>query len=231
MGDSAKLPTSGPESYTFVEHHRYLDALLEQLDVRDRVTFVIHDWGSALGFDWANRHRDSVKGIAYMEALVRPLAWDDFGPEIRSAFEALRSPAGEQLVLEQNMFVEQMLPGAMFRKLTAEEMPEYRRPFAEPGENRRPTLTWPRQIPIDGQPAEVAEIIRSYADWLSQSSVPKLFVKGEPGALLASGPSLEFCQSWSSQSESTVRGVHFLQEDSPDEIGYAIAEWLMGLTA
>jgi haloalkane dehalogenase len=148
-----------------------------------------------------------------------------------AAFEALRSPAGEQLVLEQNMFVEQILPGAMFRKLSDEEMAVYRRPFAAPGEGRRPTLTWPRQIPIDGQPADVADIIHAYGDWLSQSSVPKLLVKGEPGALLASGPSLELCQSWPSQSESTVRGVHFLQEDSPDEIGYAVAEWLLGLTA
>lgn len=207
-----------------------LDALLEKLDVRDGVTFVIHDWGSALGFDWANRHRDAVKGIAYMEALVLPLTWDDFRPQIRPAFEGLRSPAGEQLVLEQNMFVEQILPGAMFRKLTDEEMREYRRPFAEPGEGRRPTLAWRRQIPIDGEPADVAEIIRSYGDWLSQTSVPKLFMKGEPGALLASGPPLEFCRSWPSQSESTGRGVHFLQEDSPDEIGHAIADWLIGLT-
>jgi haloalkane dehalogenase len=229
MGDSAKLPNSGPASYTFVEHRRYFDALLEQLGVRERVTFVIHDWGSALGFDWTNRHRDSVKGLAYMEALVQPLSWDDWRPQTRPAFEALRSPAGEQMVLEHNMFVEQILPGAMLRKLSDEEMTEYRRPFAEPGEARRPTLTWPRQLPIDGEPAEVVEIVRSYADWLSQSGVPKLFIKGEPGAILASGPPVEFCRSWPSQSESTVRGVHFLQEDSPDEIGYAIAEWLLGL--
>ena len=236
MGDSDKLPNSGPASYTFVEHRHYLDGLMEKLGVRERVTFVIHDWGSALGFDWANRHRDAVRGIAYMEALVRPLTWDDFRrpqgqPQIRPAFEALRSPAGEQMVLEQNMFVEQILPGAILRKLTDEEMTEYRRPFAEPGEGRRPTLTWPRQIPINGEPADVEEIIRSYGEWLSESSVPKLFIRGEPGALLASGPPLEFCRSWPSQAESTVRGVHFLQEDSPDEIGYAIAEWLMGLTA
>jgi haloalkane dehalogenase len=231
MGDSDKLSRSGPASYTFIEHRGYLDGLLEKLGVRERVTFVIHDWGSALGFDWANRHRGAVKGIAYMEALVRPLTWDDFRPQTRPAFEALRSPAGEQMVLEQNMFVEQILPGAMLRKLTDEEMTEYRRPFAEPGEGRRPTLTWPRQIPINGEPADVEEIIRSYGEWLSESSVPKLFIRGEPGALLASRPPLEFCRSWPSQAESTVRGVHFLQEDSPDEIGYAIAEWLMGLTA
>jgi haloalkane dehalogenase len=229
MGDSAKLPNSGPASYTFVEHRRYLDGLLEQLGIKDGVTFVIHDWGSALGFDWANRHRDAVKGLVYMEALVRPMAWDNFRPQTRPAFEALRSPAGEQMVLEQNMFVEQILPGAVLRKLSDEEMAEYRRPFAEPGEGRRPTLTWPRQIPIDGEPADVVEIVRSYGDWLSQSSVPKLFFKGEPGALLAGGPPLEFCRAWPAQTESTVRGVHFLQEDSPDQIGQAIAEWLRGL--
>ena len=230
MGDSAKLPNSGPASYTFVEHRRYLDGLLEQLGIKDGVTFVIHDWGSALGFDWANRHRDAVKGLVYMEALVRPMAWDNFRPQTRPAFEALRSPAGEQMVLEQNMFVEQILPGAVLRKLSDEEMAEYRRPFAEPGEGRRPTLTWPRQIPIDGEPADVVEIVRSYGDWLSQSSVPKLFFKGEPGALLAGGPPLELCRAWPAQTESTVRGVHFLQEDSPDEIGRTIADWLRVLT-
>jgi haloalkane dehalogenase len=230
MGDSAKLPNSGPASYTFVEHRRYLDGLLEQLGIKDGVTFVIHDWGSALGFDWANRHRDAVKGLVYMEALVRPMAWDNFRPQTRPAFEALRSPAGEQMVLEQNMFVEQILPGAVLRKLSDEEMAEYRRPFAEPGEGRRPTLTWPRQLPIDGEPADVVEIVRSYGDWLSQSSVPKLFFKGEPGALLAGGPPLEFCRAWPAQTESTVRGVHFLQEDSPDEIGRTIADWLRVLT-
>jgi haloalkane dehalogenase len=229
MGDSAKLPNSGPASYTFVEHRRYLDALLDRLGVSERVTLIIHDWGSALGFDWANRHRDAVRGLVYMEALVQPMKWEDFRPDIRPAFQALRSPAGEPMVLEQNMFVEQMLPGAMLRKLTDEEMAEYRRPFAAPGEGRRPTLTWPRQLPIDGQPADVADIVHSYGDWLSRSSVPKLFVKGEPGAILAGGPPLEFCRSWPSQSESSVRGVHFLQEDSPHEIGWAIAEWLLGL--
>jgi haloalkane dehalogenase len=229
MGDSAKLPNSGPASYTFVEHRRYVEALLEKLGVSGRVSFVIHDWGSALGLDWANRHRDTVKGIAYMEALVQPLTWDDFRPQIRPAFQALRSAAGEQMVLEQNMFVEQILPGAMLRKLTDEEMAEYRRPFAQPGEGRRPTLTWPRQLPIDGEPPEVAEIVSSYGDWLSHSSVPKLFVRGDPGAILASGPPLDFCRTWPSQSEVTVRGVHFLQEDSPDDIGRAIADWLHGL--
>jgi haloalkane dehalogenase len=227
MGDSDKLPDSGPASYTFVEHRRYLDALLETLGVTERVTFVIHDWGSALGFDWANRHREAVKGLAYMEAIVRPFTWEEFPPQARPIFEALRSPAGEELVLEQNLFVERNLPATILRTLSDEEMNEYRRPFLEPGEARRPTLSWPRQIPLDGEPPDVAEIVAAYADWLPGSSVPKLFVKGDPGTY--SGAVLEFCRTWRAQAEVTVRGVHYLQEDSPDQIGQAIAEWLRGL--
>jgi haloalkane dehalogenase len=178
MGDSDKLPHSGPDSYCFVEHRRYLDALLEALDVRERVTFVIHDWGSALGFDWANRHRDAVKGIAFMEAIVRPQGWDHWDKiNMRPALQGLRSTAGEDMVLRDNFFIEKILPGAILRTLSAEEMAEYRRPFAEPGEGRRPTLTWPRQIPIDGEPADVVAIVAASADWLSRSNVPKLFFK------------------------------------------------------
>ncbi|MGW3158439.1 haloalkane dehalogenase [Streptomyces sp. NPDC001089] len=227
MGDSDKLPGSHPGAYRFAEHRRYLDALLEGLDVRGRVTLVIHDWGSALGFDWANRHREAVKGIAYMEAIVQPQDWThwdvmNMGPVLRR----LRSEAGEEMVLQNNLFVEEILPNAVLRELSEEEMAEYRRPFAEPGEGRRPTLTWVRQIPIDGEPADVAEIATAYADWLATSGVPKLFVKAEPGALLAAGPNLEFARSLPSQTEVTVAGVHFLQEDSPDEIGRAIADWM-----
>ena len=167
MGDSDKLPDSGPGSYRFVEHRRYLDALLEDLDVRERVTFVVHDWGSALGFDWANRHREAVKGIAYMEAIVRPQAWDHWDKmDMRPFLQALRSEAGEAMVLQDNFFVERILPNAILRTLSVEEMAEYRRPFAEPGERRRPTLTWPREIPIEGKPADVTAIAAAYADWL-----------------------------------------------------------------
>lgn len=229
MGDSAKLPRSGPTSYTFVEHRHYLDGLLEKLGVNRRVTLVIHDWGSALGFDWANRHGDSVKGVAYMEALVQPFTWVEVPPDFRPFFQAARSPAGEQIVLEENGIVEQFLRGQVLRTLKDEEMMEYRRPFAEPGDGRRPILSWVRQVPIDGEPADVVEIVRSYADWLAQSSVPKLFVKAEPGAILANGSPLEFCRGWPSQSEVTVRGIHFLQEDSPHEIGRAVGDWLRGL--
>ena len=229
MGDSSKLPDSGPASYTFVEHRRYLDALLDGLGVQERVTLVVHDWGSALGFDWANRHRDGVKGVAYLEALVRPSTWAEFPSEARPMFEALRSPAGEAMVLEQNVFVERGLPGSVLRQLTEEEMAEYRRPFVEPGESRRPTLTWPRQIPIDGEPADVDAIVRSYSQWLSTSQIPKLFIKGEPGAVLGSGPGVDFCRSWPQQTEVTVAGIHYLQEDSPDAIGQTVADWLRSL--
>jgi len=227
MGDSEKLPHSGPSSYRFIEQRRYVDALLEELNVRERVTLVVHDWGSALGFDWANRHRNAVKGIAYMEAIVGPQGWDHWdNMKMRPLLKALRSEAGEQMVLQDNFFVEKILPGAILRTLSAEEMAEYRRPFAEPGEGRRPTLTFPREIPIDGDPADVAAIVSAYADWLSTSDVPKLFLKAEPGALLAVGANLERARSWPSQTEVTVAGVHFIQEDSPDEIGHAIAEWM-----
>src|SRR5215467_9403222 len=229
MGDSDKLPDSSTGSYRFVEHRRYLDALLKALNVRERVTFVIHDWGSALGFDWANRHREAVKGIAFMEAIVRPQGrdyWDKIN--MRPALEALRSEAGEKMVLQENFFIEKILPGAVLRTLSDEEMAESRRPFAEPGEGRRPTLTWPREIPIEGEPADTAAIVGAYADWLATSAVPKLFIKGEPGALLG-GANLDTARSWPAQTEVTVAGVHFIQEDSPDKIGRAIAGWMRTL--
>jgi haloalkane dehalogenase len=230
MGDSDKLLDSGPGSYRFVEHRRSLDALLEVLKVHERVTLVVHDWGSALGFDWANRHREAVKGIAYMEAIVQPQAWDHWDKlNMRPALKALRSEAGEDMVLRDNFFVEQILPKAVLRPLSDEEMAQYRRPFAEPGEGRRPTLTWPREIPIEGEPADVTAIVAAYADWLATSGVPKLFVKAEPGLLLAGGANLDFVRRWPAQTEVTVAGIHFVQEDSPDEIGRAIAGWIGAL--
>ncbi len=226
MGDSDKLPASGPDSYRFVEHREYLDALLEQLNVTENVTLVIHDWGSGLGFDWANRHRDAVKGIAYMEAIVAPIeSWDDWPEAARGIFQGFRSEAGEEMVLEKNVFVERVLPGSVIRKMRDEEMAEYRRPFSEPGEDRRPTLTWPRQIPIAGEPADVTQIAADYAAWLGESDVPKLFFNAEPGAILV-GKQREICRSWPNQLEMTVAGNHFIQEDSGQEIGAAIAQWL-----
>jgi haloalkane dehalogenase len=228
MGDSDKLEGSGPDRYTFVEHRRYFDAALEALGVTDRVTFVIHDWGSALGFDWANRHRDKVLGICYMEAVVRPLSWNEWPEAATRVFQGFRSEAGEHMVLESNVFVENVLPGSIIRDLSEEEMNVYRRPFAEPGEGRRPTLTWPRQIPLGGEPADVVAICQDYADWLATSDVPKLFINADPGAILI-GAQREFCRSWPNQTEVTVRGNHFLQEDSPDEIGAVIADWRRGI--
>ncbi len=225
QGDSDKLDNSGPDSYTFTEHRDYLDGLLDQLDIGDSVTLVIHDWGSALGFDWANRNRDRVAGICYMEAIVRPVTWDEWPDGATDIFQAMRSEAGEAMVLTKNLFVEAILPASIMRKLSDEEMNEYRRPFTEAGEDRRPTLTWPRQIPIEGEPADVAEIVQSYADWLSTSEVPKLFVNADPGTILT-GAQRDFCRTWPNQTEVTVPGIHFIQEDSADAIGEALAGWL-----
>ena len=231
MGDSDKLPNSGPGSYRFVEHRRYLDALLEALGVREKVTLVIHDWGSALGFDWANRHREAVKGIAFMEAIIRPQGWDHWDKiNMRPALEGLRSEAGEEMVLQNNFFIEKILPGAILRTLSDAEMTQYRRPFAEPGEGRRPTLTFPRQIPIDGEPADVVEIVAASADWLSKSSVPKLFFRAEPGAILANDEDLAFIRKLPALTEVAIAGRHYVQEDSPDEIGRAVADWMKRLS-
>ncbi len=230
MGDSDKLPDSGPDRYTFVDHRTYLDRLIDELCPEGRIVLVIHDWGSALGFDWANRHRDRVRGIAYMEGIVRPMEWDEFNQQARPVFEGFRSPAGEEMVLEKNTFVERVLPGSILRKLTDEEMNAYRAPFAEPGESRRPTLTWPRQIPLGGEPADVVAIVADYAAWMAENDLPKLFIDADPGAILI-GPQRDFCRSWKNQTEVTVKGSHFIQEDSPDEIGAAIAGWLAKLSA
>jgi haloalkane dehalogenase len=224
-GDSEKLDNSGPSSYTLVEHRRYLDELLEQLALGDRVTFVVHDWGSSLGFDWARRHADRVAGIAYMEGIVRPVSWEEWPEGARRIFQTMRSDAGEERVLGQNAFVERILPSSIIRELTDEEMAEYRRPFARAGEDRRPTLTWPRQLPIDGEPADVVEIVDAYAKWMSQTEVPKLFINADPGSILV-GAQREFCRTWANQTEVTVPGTHFIQEDSPEPIGAALSQWL-----
>ncbi|MEX0962800.1 MAG: haloalkane dehalogenase [Pseudohongiellaceae bacterium] len=225
MGDSDKLDQPDANSYTFAEHREYLDAALAALGVEDEVTLVLHDWGSALGFDWANRHRDAIKAIAYMEGIVRPLSWSDWPEAARGIFQGFRSEAGEDMVLLKNSFVERVLPSSILRELSAEEMAVYRRPFQKSGEDRRPTLSWPRQIPIESEPADVVEIVQAYAKWLAESELPKLFVNAEPGAILI-GAQREFCRSWPNQTEVSVAGSHFLQEDSPHEIGLAIADWL-----
>ncbi len=230
MGDSDKLEQSGPDSYRFVEHRRYLDALFEHLGLTSNIVFVVHDWGSALGFDWANRHREAVQGLAYMESLVRPVTWDEWPEAATKVFQGFRSPAGEDMVLEKNVFVERVLPGSVLREMTDAEMTVYRRPYLEPGESRRPTLTWPREIPINGEPADVVAIVDAYSQWLASSDVPKLFINADPGAILT-GPQREFCRSWPHQEEVTVAGSHFIQEDSPDEIGAAIARFVTRIRA
>ena len=224
MGDSDKLADSGPDSYRYIEHRDYLFAAWEALGVGDNVTLVIHDWGSALGFDWASQNEDKVRGIAYMEAVVCPVSWADWPDAARQVFKGFRSEAGESMVLEKNIFIERVLPGSILRKLSDEEMAVYRRPFENAGEDRRPTLTWPRQIPIDGEPEDVVAIVTEYSEWLQQCNIAKLFINAKPGAILT-GRQREFCRQFPNQTEVTVAGMHFIQEDSPDEIAAAILDW------
>jgi haloalkane dehalogenase len=225
MGDSDKLSPSGPGSYTYAEQRRYLWALWDTLALGNRIVLVLHDWGSALGFEWARRNPERVAGIVYMEALVAPVTWADWPENARRAFQGFRSGGGEDMILEKNMFVERVLPGSVLRKLAEEEMAEYRRPFAAPGEGRRPTLTWPRQIPIEGEPADVVAVVADYSAWLARSDVPKLFINADPGSILVGGQR-ELCRAWPNQTEITVKGLHFIQEDSPNEIGRAVAEFV-----
>jgi len=227
MGDSGKAPAG---SYRFADHARYLDAWFEALGLMRGVTLVLHDWGSALGFHWAHRHPDRVRGLVYMEAIVRPVSWSEWPEAARKIFQAMRTPAGEEMVLGKNVFVERILPASVLRGLTEAEMAVYRRPYLEPGESRRPTLTWPREIPIDDEPADVVAIVDGYARWLATSDRPKLFVNADPGVILV-GAQRESCRAWSSQREITVKGSHFLQEDSPAEIGEAIVAFLKELGA
>jgi len=226
MGDSAKLPNPGPDTYRYATHRQYLAGFIDAvIGPTQPILFVVHDWGSALGFDWANRHRDRVRGIAYMEAIVRPIAsWDEFSASATPIFQGFRSDKGETMILERNMFVERVLPGSVLRKLSEAEMTEYRRPFLG-RDDRWPTLTWPRQIPIAGEPADVVQIAADYSQWMAQNDIPKLFVNAEPGAILTGAPR-EFCRRWHNQSEVTAPGSHFIQEDSGPAIGKAVAEWM-----
>lgn len=225
MGDSDKLPDSGPDRYTYAEQRDYLFALWDKLALGSSVVLVLHDWGSALGFDWAHENPERVAGIAYMEAIVTPVTWADWPENARRVFQGFRTDGGEDMVLQKNMFVERVLPGSVIRKMSYEEMAEYRRPFANPGEDRRPTLTWPRQIPIEGQPADVARVVEDYSAWLAACSVPKLFINADPGSILV-GRQREVCRAWPNQTEITVKGLHFIQEDSPDAIGAAVADFV-----
>jgi haloalkane dehalogenase len=224
MGDSDKLDNPDENSYQFEEHYHYVNAAIESLTNGENITFVIHDWGSALGFNWCYHNPDSVKGIAYMEAIVKEMTWEDWRDEAKGIFQGFRSDAGESLILEKNYFVERVLPGSIIRRLRDEEIEEYRRPFLNPGEDRRPTLSWPREIPIEGQPENVCKIVNQYAEWMQTNDIPKLFINAEPGAIIT-GRMRDFCRSWKNQTEVTVKGIHFIQEDSPDDIGKAISTW------
>jgi haloalkane dehalogenase len=221
MGESGKVPGG---SYRFVDHARYLNAWFETLQLSG-VVLVLHDWGSALGFWWAARHPDRVRGIAYMEAIVSPLSWAEWPENMRNLWALLRSPAGEGAVLEQNVFVERLLPAGVLRALSDEEMQAYRRPWVRSGEERRPMLQWPREVPFDGEPADVATIVDSYERWLAETATPKLFVNAEPGAVLV-GAQRERCRRWPNQREVTVRGRHFVQEDSPAAVGEAVVQFV-----
>ena len=230
MGDSQKLADSGPTSYTLVQHRNALDAWFDAVRATERVTLVGHDWGSALGFDWAHRHPDAVRGIAYLEAIVAPMTWADMPSPAAELFKALRSQAGEQMILEQNTFIEALLPSGVLTPLEADVLDEYRRPYLQEGESRRPTLSWAREIPIDGEPPEVDRIVREYSSWMARNDIPKLFIDGDPGMALV-GRARDFCRTWPNQTEVTVPGLHFLQEDSGQKIGHAISEWMRTIRA
>ncbi len=227
MGDSEKLDNAGDGSYSLAENSKYTFALLEALGVNENVTLVLHDWGSGVGFNWTNQHRDAVKAIAFMEAIVTPFpTWDDFPKELHGPIGMLRSPEGNKMVLEDNFFIETVLPNTILRPLTEAEHAEYRRPFLEAGEDRRPTLAGPRQLPIAGEPADTIAMIASYANYLANSKdIPKLFINADPGAFLV-GYARDFVRTWPNLKEVTVKGSHFIQEDSPNEIGELISEWL-----
>src|SRR5215831_14934666 len=220
-------PTSSYLWRNIMPHCEGLGRLIacDLVGLGDKVITVLHDWGSALGFDWARRNRDRIQGIVYMEAIVTPLTWADWPDNARRTFQGFRSESGERMILEQNMFVERVLPASIIRRLNEEEMAAYRKPFASPGEDRRPTLTWPRMIPIEGEPADVVKVVEKYAAWLADTNVPKLFINADPGSILV-GRQRELCRAWPNQTEVTVKGRHFVQEDSPDEIGEAVADFV-----
>ena len=224
MGESDPLPESGPDSYRFSEHAGFLEELLQKLEVHKDAILVGHDWGGALLFHWAMQHQDAVQGIVYMETIVSPVSWRDWPEDAKGIFQGMRSDAGEKIVLQKNLFVEGILPNSVLRKLTEEEMNVYRKPFLEEGERRRPMLSWPREIPIEGEPEDVCSIVTAYGKWLQDCEIPKLFINAEPGSILT-GRQRQFCRRFRKQHEVTVKGSHFIQEDSPDEIGTAIAEF------
>ncbi len=228
QGDSEKLPASeGTERYSLEVAYRYVDGLLEAIGANQNVTLVIHDWGSGIGFLWAMRHAAAVKGVAYMEAIVKTMSWADWPESAVGIFQGFRSEKGEDLILNRNMFIEGVLPSSVMRTLSEAEMEAYRAPYPTP-DDRQPLLNWPRAIPIDGEPADVVALVNQYSAFMATSEIPKLFINADPGSILV-GPQREFCRSWPNQQEVTVKGLHFIQEDSPVEIGQAVASWLKAL--
>ncbi|MGR8948911.1 MAG: haloalkane dehalogenase [Gammaproteobacteria bacterium] len=225
MGDSDKLANSGPDRYTFKEHQQYLYGAWDALGVTNNVTFVIHDWGTALGFEWCRQHPTAVKAVAHMEGVVKRIAWEEWPDAATDIFRAFRSANGEDVVLEKNVFIEGVLPNSIMRDLSDEEMDAYRAPFTNPGEDRRPTLTWPRQIPLGDEPEDVCATVDAYGAFMKDADFRKLFIAGDPGMIM-NGSMGEFARSWKNTSEATVKGLHFLQEDSPDEIAAAVRNWL-----
>jgi haloalkane dehalogenase len=224
MGESDKLPDAVPGTYSFATHAAYLDDFLDNVGLVGPVTLVLHDWGSGLGFDWAERHRDQVRGIAFTEAIVTPMTWEDWPPDARRIFQLMRSDDGEAAVLDKNVFVERILPASVARGLTPEAHERYRAPFRS-RDDRRPTLDWPRQIPMENEPPDVVEVVERYGQWLATSDVPKLFLDADPGSILI-GRQREVVRRWPALTEVTVPGSHFVPEDSPHEIGRALAEWI-----
>ena len=228
QGDSEKLPASeGAERYSLEIAYSYIDGLLESIGANENVTLVIHDWGSSIGFLWAMRHPAAVKGVAYMEGIVKPVSWVDWPESAVGIFKGFRSDKGEDLILNRNMFIEGVLPSSVIRSLSNAEMDAYRAPHLGT-DDRQPLLNWPRQIPIEGEPEDIVALVNEYGAFMAASDVPKLFINADPGSILV-GPQREFCRSWPNQKEVTVKGLHFIQEDSPVEIGQAVANWLKTL--
>ncbi len=228
QGDSEKLPASeGPERYSLEVAYSYVDGLLESIGANENVTLVIHDWGTGVGFLWAMRHPAAVKGVAYMEGIVKPVSWSDWPESAVGIFKGFRSDKGEDLILNRNMFIEGVLPSSVIRPLSNTEMDAYRAPHLET-DDRQPLLNWPRQIPIEGEPKDVVALVNEYGAFMAASDIPKLFINADPGSILV-GAQREFCRSWPNQQEVTVKGLHFIQEDSPVEIGQAVANWLKAL--
>jgi haloalkane dehalogenase len=228
QGDSEKLPASeGPGRYTLEVAYSYVDGLLETIGANENVTLVIHDWGSSIGFLWAMRHPAAVKGVGYMEAIVKPVSWADWPASGVGIFKGFRSEKGEDLILNRNLFIEGVLPSSIIRKLSEAEMDAYRAPYLDSGD-RQPLLSWPRQIPVEGEPQNVVDLVNEYGAFMAASDIPKLFINADPGSILV-GQQREYCRSWPNQQEVTVKGLHFIQEDSPVEIGQAVASWLQAI--